>query len=126
MASRSTLSSARAPGPSVIDHVVPIVGPRSTSGPRFSTPWHAADNDAIDNNARTIGAVSRVRSTTKVIEQNVLPLHAEILEHLHAGHQHRRRPAQVILDIFRRPVPREVVLEHHLMDETGIPGPVVL
>src|SRR5690606_26716344 len=66
------------------------------------------------------------RSATKVIQQNVVPLHAEVEQHLDAGSVHHRRTAHVELAILRGRMVLQVLLVQHVVDEAGKAAPVVL
>ena len=62
----------------------------------------------------------------EIVEEGVLPLDSQRVQHVHAGLEHHRQAAQVALDVLWRRMRTEVFVEHHLTDEAGIAGPAVL
>ena len=64
--------------------------------------------------------------TTKVVKRDVLRLNAEIFEHVLHSLSHHRRPTHVVLAVFWTWVISQVVLKHHVVNETGFIHNVVL
>ena len=62
----------------------------------------------------------------KVVEQHVLRLHPQIIEHLTTGLEHERWAAEVVLDVLGCRVVLEIVVVDHLVDKAGEAGPIVL
>ena len=59
-------------------------------------------------------------SLAEVVEEDVLRLDAQCVQHTHARREHQWRAAEVLLDVLGRRMRRQVVLEHHLVDEAGV------
>src|SRR5690606_40402681 len=66
------------------------------------------------------------RSATKVIQQNVVPLDAEVEQHLDAGSVHHRRTAHVELAILRGRMFLQLLLVQLGVDEAVMAAPVVV
>ena len=54
------------------------------------------------------------------------PARPQRVQHSCAGGQHLWRTAQVIFDLFRRRMLRQVLIQQYPVDEPSIPGPIVL
>ncbi len=58
-----------------------------------------------------------VCSASEIVEQDVFPLHAQIVQHLQDRLRHQRRSAHVIFAVLGRRVVAQVILEEHLVNE---------
>lgn len=57
--------------------------------------------------------------STKVIVHYVFIWNTQVVKHLGDSRDHHRRAAQIVFDVFRTFVIFEIVLENHLVDESG-------
>src|SRR5512144_2321245 len=69
---------------------------------------------------------SQASSRAEIVEHDVLAVDPERREHRAHRLVHRAGPAHVVLDVLGRRVILEVVIVQHLVDEAGVPAPVVL
>src|SRR5690606_37892262 len=64
--------------------------------------------------------------SAEVVEEDILFVYAQVIQHLHAGLEHERWTAEVVLTLLRRRMVLEVLLIEDLVDEALEPRPVVL
>ena len=93
---------------------------RPQKGPRRRAP--APRDDAVAEETPLAPSLL----LAEVVEHDVLGLDTEIEEHVDDRLVHHRRSAHVVLDVLGRRMVLEVVVEHHLVDEAGVAGPLVL
>lgn len=71
-------------------------------------------------------AIRAKELSTKIVEQDILRLHSQAVQHLHARLEHERRTTEVVLDVLGRGMILQIVVINDLVDEPRVPGPVVL
>ncbi len=102
---------------------------RSRSGLLRASQGRGAVMQAAEDRFRSRLADWLLRTkklSTKIVEQDILRLHSQAVQHLHASLEHERRTTEVVLDVLGCRMILQIVVINDLVDEPRVPCPVVL
>ena len=133
----SSLYVQRQLGHSSIRITVDVYGRWLPTGNRDAVDRLAGVNEFVQRAAsgsKTVANAARKsrkpyglkKISTKIVEQDILRLHSQAVQHLHARLEHERRTTEVVLDVLGCGMILQIVVINDLVDEPRVPCPVVL